>query len=43
MVERSELLRVESLSAGYGGATILNGISFSLPMNFLDFKLRIPH
>ena len=31
MVERSELLRVESLSAGYGGATILNGISFSLP------------
>ena len=31
MVERAELLRVESLSAGYGGATILNGISFSLP------------
>jgi branched-chain amino acid transport system ATP-binding protein len=31
MAERSELLRVESLSAGYGGATILNGISFSLP------------
>lgn len=31
MGERPELLRVESLSAGYGGATILNGISFSLP------------
>lgn len=31
MVERAELLRVESLSAGYGGATILNRISFSLP------------
>jgi branched-chain amino acid transport system ATP-binding protein len=31
MVEPSALLRVESLKAGYGGATILNGISFSLP------------
>lgn len=31
MGEHPELLRVESLSAGYGGATILNGISFSLP------------
>ncbi len=31
MVERAELLRVESLSAGYGGASILNRISFSLP------------
>lgn len=31
MVERPGLLRVESLKAGYGGATILNGISFSLP------------
>jgi len=31
MAERPELLRVESLKAGYGGATILNGISFSLP------------
>jgi branched-chain amino acid transport system ATP-binding protein len=31
VVERAELLRVESLSAGYGGASILNRISFSLP------------
>jgi branched-chain amino acid transport system ATP-binding protein len=31
VIDRAELLRVESLSAGYGGATILNGISFSLP------------
>jgi len=31
MAERPELLRVESLSAGYGGASILNAISFSLP------------
>jgi len=31
MAERGDLLRVESLTAGYGGATILNGISFSLP------------
>lgn len=31
MAERPELLRVESLKAGYGGATILHGISFSLP------------
>jgi len=31
MAERAELLRVESLTAGYGGATVLNGISFSLP------------
>ena len=31
MAERPELLRVESLAAGYGGATILNDISFALP------------
>ena len=31
MADRAELLRVDSLSAGYGGATILNRISFSLP------------
>jgi branched-chain amino acid transport system ATP-binding protein len=31
MPERSQLLRVESLSAGYGGASILQDISFSLP------------
>jgi branched-chain amino acid transport system ATP-binding protein len=31
VVEHAALLRVESLKAGYGGATILNGISFSLP------------